>query len=66
MEERGEGNRWSEMQFNIMPKVDETLVGFKIEMLFDYPNEIKGGTYIDWAHGVVEEVINSKSNRVLI
>ena len=66
MQERGEDERWSEMQFNIMPTVDETLVEFKIEMLFDYPNEIEGGTYLDWAHGVVKEVINDKSNRVLI
>ena len=28
-----------------------------IEMLFDCPNEIEGGTYVDWAHGVVKEVV---------
>ena len=42
-EERGEGDRWSEMQFNIMTTVDETLVEFKIEMLFDYRNKTEGG-----------------------
>ena len=31
MDERGEGDRWSEMQLNIMPTVDETLVEFKMK-----------------------------------
>ena len=35
-------------------------------MLFDYPNEFEGGTYLDWVHVVAKEVINHKINRVLI
>ena len=30
-------------------------------MLFEYPNELEGGTYLDWTHGIVEEVIILKT-----
>ena len=66
LEERGEGDRWSEIQKHLMLAVDQTLVGYNIEMLFEYPNDVEGGTYLDWAHGVVKEVKNEKTNRVLI
>ena len=29
-------------------------------MLFEYPNMLEGGTYLDWAHGIVEDVANKK------
>ena len=30
-------------------------------MSFEYPNEIEGGTYLNWTHGVVDEVIVLKT-----
>ena len=33
-------------------------------MLFEYPNTLEGGTYLDWAHGIVENVVNKKTGRV--
>ena len=44
-----------------MPKIDKPLKGFNIEIWFEYPNEIKGGTYLNWTHGVVDEVIVLKT-----
>ena len=37
-----------------------TFVGYKLEMLFEYPNTLEGVTYLDWAHGIVEDVVNKK------
>ena len=54
------------MQMNVMPSVDESLVGFNIEMLFEYPTVVKGGTYLDLAYGTVKEITNKNTNRVLI
>ena len=34
-------------------------------MLFEYPNEVGGGTYLDWAHGVVTDVISTKTTKKL-
>ena len=33
-----------------MPDIDSTLVGFRIEKLFEY-SETDGTTYLDWCHG---------------
>ena len=57
----GRGDKFEGMQLNIMPKIDKSLKGFHIEMLFEYPNEIEGGTYLNWTHGVVDEVIILKT-----
>ncbi len=46
------GDRWSEMQRSVMPDIDSTLVGFKIEKLFEY-SETDGTTYLAWCHGEV-------------
>ena len=46
---------------SVMPTINSKLKGFRLEMLFEYPNEIGGGTYLDWAHGVVTEVISTKT-----
>ena len=34
-------------------------------MLFDYPAD-DGSRYLDWAHGLVSKVVNSKTRRVKI
>ena len=41
-------DRWSSMQRNIMPAIDENFVRFKIEMLFEYEND-DGTRYLNCA-----------------
>jgi hypothetical protein len=48
------------MQRSVMPYIDSTLIGFRIEMLFEY-TETYGTTYLDWCHGKVTLVIGDKS-----
>ena len=55
----GIGDRWSEMQRSVMPDIDSTLVGFRIEKLFEY-SETDGTTYLDWCHGEVVWVNGDK------
>ena len=62
----GKGDKWSERQQSTKPDIDETFVGFKIEMLFTFPNAIDGGTYLDWCHGQVVSIRNPKTNTVNI
>ncbi len=42
-----------------MPDVDSTLVGFRIEKLFEY-SEVDRTTYLDWCHGEVISVNRDK------
>ncbi len=42
-----------------MPDIDSTLVGFRIEKLFEY-SEIDGTIYLDWCHGGVISVNSDK------
>ena len=42
-----------------MPDIDATLVGFRIEKLFEY-SETDGTTYLDWCHGQVVLVNGDK------
>jgi hypothetical protein len=56
----GIGDRWSEMQRSVMPDIDSTLVGFRIEKLFEY-SETDGTTYLDWCH---REVILVNSDKI--
>ncbi len=56
---------WSSMQQIIMPTVDETFVGFKIKMLFEYHND-DNTRYLDWCNGVVDSIINERTRCVLI
>ena len=43
-----------------------TFVGYKLEMLFEYPNTLEGVIYLDRAHGIVENVVNTKTSRVRV
>jgi hypothetical protein len=63
--ERGEGDRWSKMQKDAPPKVDTSLVGYEIEMLFSGTDDA-GEPFINWYHGVVKKLLNEKGRRVLI
>ena len=56
----GFGNRWADQQDTKRPSIDSTFVDFKLEMLFEYPNTLEGGTYLDWAPGIVGDLVNKK------
>ena len=60
----GRGDRWLEMQPSVMPKMGE-LEGVKIEMLFE-AIDADGNAVLEWSHGVVTSVLNSKTCRVEI
>ena len=62
MEEEGEVDRYEKMQ-PPRPKVDETLIGARIEQLWEYKE--KDGTAVkQWCQGIVIAV--KKNSRVLI
>ena len=61
----GKGDKWEGMQQSVMPEINEEMKGFKIEMLFEYPNPVEEGTYLDWAHGTVMDVIGLRRQRSL-
>ena len=48
-----------------MPAVSSELIGFKIEMLFQYDNE-DGTAYVNWCNGVIISILNEKSNYVKV
>ncbi len=48
-----------------MPIVDDSFIGFNIEMLFQY-DEQDGTSYVNWCHGIVESVCNAKTNCVSV
>ena len=60
-EERGEGDRWSEMQRVNLPEIDNKLVQkkFRIAMRFSQPGE-SGEKLLDWYHGNVTDILNKK------
>jgi hypothetical protein len=63
--ERGEGDKWSKMQRDAPPNVDKTLVGYKIEILFEGHDD-EGEPFVNWYHGVVSKLLNKKGRRVEI
>ena len=63
-EERREGYQCSERQRITTPKVKD-LKGFHIEMLFGYSGD-DGTQYLGWYHGTVQDIVNEKTNRVII
>ena len=65
MEAEGKSDCWAARQQNIMPKVNSELIGFKIEMLFQYDNE-DGTTYVNWCNGVIISILNEKSYYVKV
>ena len=64
-EARGDGDMLTETQESHMPDINDALIGYKIEMLFEYPSD-DGSQYLDWAHGVVTGIVNEKTRRVEI
>ena len=65
LEQEGKTDRWSAKQSTIMPIVDDSFIGFNIEMLFQY-DEQDGTSYVNWCHGIVESVCNAKTNCVYV
>ena len=63
-EEIVEGNQWSERKRITTPKVKD-LKGFHIWMVFGYSGD-DGTQFVGWYHGTVQEVVNEKTNRVII
>ena len=58
-------DRDSMLQPNVMPNVDKSLVGFPIEVCFEYDGE-DGAPFTAWCDGTVMSVINEKTRMVLI
>ena len=67
IEERGEVDRWSEIQRANAPEIDNKLVQkkFRIEMRFSQPGD-RGKKLLDWYHGTVTEIVNKKKRSVNI
>ena len=63
-EAMGEGDRYLEMQPSVQPKFDK-LEGCKVEMLFE-EIDADGNACLEWSHGVVKSVVNSKARKVEI
>ena len=51
-------------EFNA-PEVNSDLVGFNVEMLFEYPAD-DGGQLINWCGGAVIGIVNEKKKTVRI
>ena len=61
-----ETDRDANLQPNIMPSVDDTLIGFEIEYLFEYYDEEDDSQYLAWCDGVVQCITNQKTTMVEI
>lgn len=65
-EQENETDRQSRLQPNIMPKVDASLVGFSIEVCFEYVSDDDDSTYLAWCDGVVDSITSEKNRMVMI
>ena len=62
LESEGKGDALMEIQRCSMPDFnDESLKGFKIDMLFSYENGV-----LEWCQGVIEKVVNPKYRTVKV
>ena len=64
-ERDNETDRDASKQQNIMPEIDDSLVGFNIEYCFTYDEE-DGSQYLSWVDGYVIKIINVKTRVVEI
>ena len=64
-EKEGRGDRWGDRQRIKKPSLDKKLIGFKVELLWQYPGE-DGEPYLDWAHGKVVSIKNKEKRLVTI
>ncbi len=65
-EQEHETDRQSRLQPSVEPKIDQSLVGFNIEVCFEYINDDDNSTYIAWCDGVVDSIANEKNRLVMI
>jgi hypothetical protein len=61
----GETDQDANLQSNIQPKFDDTLIGFKVEYCFSYDEE-DGTPYLSWCDGKIVSIVNQKTRTVLI
>ena len=54
-----ETDRDANLQPNVMPMLDDSLISFQVEYLFQYDDE-DGNPYTAWCDGVVESIANKK------
>ncbi len=62
-EAEGRGDKFMEREEFNMPEIENSVVGFEIEMLFEYPDGDER-QLTSWYHGVVTKIINQKKNIV--
>ncbi len=53
------------MHHSVMPKVNNTLVGFKFETIFSN-TETDETSFLNWCHGEVTKIVNKKVGTMLI
>ena len=61
----GETDRYTNLQSNIQPAFDDSLIGFKIEYCFSYDEE-DGTPYLSWCDGEVVSIVNERTRMVMI
>ena len=61
----GETDRDANLQSNIQPAFDDSLIGFKIEYCFSYDEE-DGTPYLSWCDGEVVSIVNERTQMVMI
>ena len=64
-EHEGETDRDTNLQSNIQPAFDNSLIGFKIEYCFSYDEE-DGTPYLSWCDGEVVSIVNERTRMVMI
>ena len=65
-EHEHETDRQSHLQPNVAPKINQSLVGFSIEVCYEYINDEDNSTYLAWCDGVVHSISNEKNRMVMI
>jgi hypothetical protein len=67
--QRREDNQLTDRDYNrqpvVMPVLDDSLIGFPIEYLFEYLDD-DGSPFAAWCDGVVESIHNKKTRMVVI
>jgi hypothetical protein len=64
--EEGEIDIDQEKQSNIMPNIDDSLIGYHVYYCFEYTDDDGDGTYLGWCDGVVVKIINANIRMVEI
>ena len=65
LEEEGKTDWWLARQATIMPIIDDLLVRYPIEMLFQY-DEQDGTSYVNWCCGIVESICDARTKSMCV